>query len=179
MNYENIIKFWFDDIDQKKWFEKDDNFDELLKNKFRTHVELALDNKLDHWKSDIKGYLALILLLDQFTRNIYRNSPKAFVGDKKALNLSLIGVSQGFLNHDNLSWRHFLLMPMMHSETLAVQEMSLPLFKKYTNEKTYDFAKRHYEIVKDFGRFPHRNKILGRDSTKEEIQFLTQPGFSF
>ena len=179
MDYENIIKFWFDDIDQKKWFEKDDNFDELLKNKFSTHVELALDNNLDHWKSDIKGYLALILLLDQFTRNIYRNSPKAFVGDKKALNLSLIGVGQGFLNNDNLSWRHFLLMPMMHSETLAVQEMSLPLFKKYTNEKTYDFAKRHYDIIKDFGRFPHRNKILGRDSTKEEIQFLTQPGSSF
>ena len=179
MDYENIIKFWFDDIDQKKWFEKDDNFDELLKNKFSKHVELALDNKFDHWKSDIKGYLALILLLDQFTRNIYRNSPKAFVGDKKALNLSLIGVSQEFLNHDNLSWRHFLLMPMMHSETLAVQEMSLPLFKKYTNEKIYDFAKRHYDIIKDFGRFPHRNKILGRDSTKEEIQFLTQPGSSF
>ena len=179
MDYENIIKFWFDDIDQKKWFEKDDNFDELLKNKFSTHVELALDNKFDHWKSDIKGYLALILLLDQFTRNIYRNSPKAFVGDKKALSLSLIGVSQEFLNHDNLSWRHFLLMPMMHSETLAVQEMSLPLFKKYTNEITYDFANRHYDIIKDFGRFPHRNKILGRDSTKEEIQFLTQPGSSF
>ena len=71
MDYENIIKFWFDDIDQKKWFEKDDNFDELLKNKFSTNVELALDNKLDHWKSDIKGYLALILLLDQFTRNIF------------------------------------------------------------------------------------------------------------
>ena len=104
MDFENIIKFWFDDIDQKKWFEKDDNFDELLKNKFSTHVKLALDNKLDHWKSDIKGYLALILLLDQFTRNIYRNSPKAFVGDKKAFNLSLIGVSQGFLNHDNLTW---------------------------------------------------------------------------
>ena len=90
-----------------------------------------------------------------------------------------MGITKGYLEYDNTSWRHFLLMPLMHSENLAIQELSLPLFKKYTNDKTYDFAKRHYEIINSFGRFPHRNDILGRKSTQEEIIFLKNPGSSF
>ena len=179
MDINTIIKFWFKDIDSKKWFEKDDNFDQLLKERFNSLVDLALDNNLMDWNVNIKGNLALILLLDQFTRNIYRNTPKAFAGDEKALKICFMGITKGYLEYDNTSWRHFLLMPLMHSENLAIQELSLPLFKKYTNDKTYDFAKRHYEIVKNFGRFPHRNTILGRKSTQEEIIFLKKPGSSF
>ena len=179
MDFNTIIKFWFKDIDSKKWFEKDDNFDQLLKERFNSLVDLALDDNLLDWDINIKGNLALILLLDQFTRNIYRNTPKAFAGDGKALKLCFIGITKGYLENDNTSWRHFLLMPLMHSETLAIQELSLPLFIKYTNDKTYDFAKRHYEIINNFGRFPHRNAILGRKSTQEEIIFLKKPGSSF
>ena len=179
MDFNTIIKFWFKDIDSKKWFEKDDNFDQLLKERFNSLVDLALDDNLMDWNVNIKGNLALILLLDQFTRNIYRNTPKAFAGDEKALKFCFIGITKGYLENDNTSWRHFLLMPLMHSENLAIQELSLPLFKNYTNDKTYDFAKRHYEIINNFGRFPHRNVILGRKSTQEEIIFLKKPGSSF
>ena len=179
MDFNTVIKFWFEDIDTKMWFEKDDNFDQLLKDRFNSLVKLALDDNLVDWKVNIEGNLALIILLDQFTRNIYRNTPKAFTGDDKALKLCFIGITQGYLAHKNSSWRHFLLMPLMHSENLAIQELSLPLFKKYTNDKTYDFAKRHYEIIKKYGRFPHRNSILGRKSTNEENIFLKKPGSSF
>ena len=179
MDCKNIIKFWFEEINPKKWFEKDDIFDHLLKDKFGVFVELALNDKLDEWNVNVEGNLSLILLLDQFTRNIYRNTYKAFSGDKKALKLCFIGITEGYLSNENSSWRHFLLMPLMHSENLSIQEMALPLFKNYTNDRTYDFAKRHYEIIKEFGRFPHRNSILGRESTKTEILFLKKPGSSF
>ena len=179
MHYSEITQFWFDEIKPKKWFEKDEGFDSLLSDRFLRQVELGLKGRLNIWNENIEGCLGLILLLDQFTRNIFRDTPKAFEGDSQALDLSLDAIKKGYLNEKNSGWRHFLLMPLMHSENLAIQEMSLPLFQNYTNEKTYSFAKRHYDIIKRFSRFPHRNQLLGRVSSREEVLFLAEPGSSF
>ena len=118
-------------------------------------------------------------MLDPFTRNIFRNTPKAFSGDKKALELSLICHDKGYLQNDNPAYRQFMLMPMMHSEDIAIQDQSLPLFKEFTGERIYEYAIKHRDIIQRFGRFPHRNQILVRLSTEEEIEFLKQPGSSF
>ena len=179
MNYSAVTKFWFEEIDPQKWFEKNENFDSMVSKRFLHLVELALESKLNNWKENLEGCVGLTILLDQFTRNIYRDKPKAFAGDSKALDLCFHAIKEGYLLSGNSLWRHFLLMPMMHSENLAIQEMSLPLFKKYTNERTFEFAKRHHNIISKFNRFPHRNRVLGRDSSKEEMIFLSKPGSSF
>jgi len=118
-------------------------------------------------------------LLDQFTRNIFRGSARAFSGDEMALALSIRSVDRGYILTTQASHRHFMLMPMMHSEDLTIQNKSLVLFQKYTNAKTYEFAVKHRDIIAQFGRFPHRNKSLGRPSTPEEEAFLILPGSSF
>ena len=179
LNYTDILRFWFDEVKPEQWFLKDQDFDEHIRKRFSLDVERALENRLESWAESMEGMLSLILLLDQFTRNIFRNQPKAFSGDEMALSLTLKAIISGCLDIQEASWRHFFLMPMMHSENLAIQEMSLPLFKKYTNNKTFSFAKKHHDIIKSFNRFPHRNKILGRLSSSEEISFLQKPGSSF
>ena len=118
-------------------------------------------------------------MLDQFTRNIFRDSARAFSGDDMALALSLRCVERDYIAHPNENWRRFMLMPMMHSEDLAIQEASLPLFRTYASELTYDYAVAHHDMIVRFGIFPQRNRILGRPSTEEERLFLTQPGSSF
>ena len=121
----------------------------------------------------------MILMLDQFTRNIFWNTPKAFSGDEKALELSLVCHDKRYLEHDTPAYRQFMLMPMMHSEDTTIQDQSLHLFKDFTSKRVYDYAIRHRDIIKIFGRFPHHNKILGRVSTEEEIKFFKQSGSSF
>lgn len=176
----DILNFWFDEISPEAWFKKDTEFDQQLAQRFGALVEKALAGQLDKWAENRDGRLALILLLDQMTRNIFRDTPRAFAGDEMACALSLRSVAEGFLDKEaDLNRRHFLLMPMMHSEDIQIQKQSLPLFKTYTQEMTYDYAIRHCEIVERFGRFPHRNSILGRPSTTEEAEFLKQPGSSF
>tara|TARA_B100000965_G_scaffold296469_1_gene254694 strand:- start:1705 stop:2259 length:555 start_codon:yes stop_codon:yes gene_type:complete len=175
----NILNFWFFECTEKDWFKKDLKFDQLIQKKFLKSVKDALQNKLNLWENSSDGCLALILLLDQFTRNIYREDPKSFSGDDKALEISLNCIETGFLQVYNEKERQFIMMPMMHSEDLSVQENSLLFFKKYSNEKVFDFALKHRDIIKRFGRFPHRNKILSRPSTEEELEFLKKPGSSF
>ena len=175
-----VLEFWFDISSPEDWFKKNTDFDLHIKNQFEELVQKAVLAQLDSWAAAPDTRLALILLLDQFTRNIYRNTPKAFSGDEMALALSLRAIHEKQLdNEQTLSKRQFLLMPMMHSEELEIQERSLPLFKTYTSDMTYDYAVRHRDIVAQFGRFPHRNAILGRPSTDAEIAFLQQPGSSF
>jgi uncharacterized protein (DUF924 family) len=169
---DDVLAFWFDEILPESWFSKDPSFDTLVDARFGQAVAQALAGKLDHWANDARGCLALILLLDQFTRNIYRDTPRAFTGDEMALALSLRCVERGYI-HDSLeTWCQFMLMPMMHSEDITIQDRSLPLFKAHTGEMTYDYAVRHHEIVARFGRFPHRNHVLGRPSSDEEQTFL-------
>ena len=175
-----ILAFWFEEISPATWFKKDALFDDMLMRKFERTIEQALAGQLDKWAQHKDGRLALILLLDQMTRNIFRDTPKAYSGDDIACALSLRSVADGFLEAEmNMHKRQFFLMPMMHSEDLEIQKQSLPLFKTLTSESAYDYAVRHHDIVKRFGRFPHRNQILNRPSSEDEITFLAQPGSSF
>ena len=176
---EDILNFWFDECRPKQWFKKNSEFDAMLESRFANTVEDAFAKCLDSWEDTEEGCLALILVLDQFTRNIFRGTPRAFSGDERALELSQKCYENGYLANPNIYRRQFILMPMMHSEEIAVQDTALPLFKEYTTQRDYDYALRHRDIIARFGRFPHRNTILGRPSTDEELEFLTQPGSSF
>jgi len=186
-----VIDFWFLPPDHPghgayrlEWFRKDDAFDAAIRARFGAAVETAL-GETPREGSD-EALLARILLLDQFTRNIYRDTPRAFAGDSQALTLAEILVGAG--RDKNLSpWqRWFAYLPFEHSESLLDQERSVALFAGLRREmqnaafdNAYDYALRHREVIARFDRFPHRNAILGRASTPEEIEFLTQPGSSF
>ena len=179
INTKEIINFWFEECDPKMWFKKNLNFDKLIKSKFSKSIDISLKTSFEdiHFSSDT--YLSYILILDQFTRNVFRNTPKAFIGDKTALDISKKTISKKFINQSNLYYNIFFLMPLMHSENILDHELGIPLFKKYTNENTYKFAIKHKQIIKKFGRFPHRNIMLSRKSTDEEIYFLKLPGSRF
>jgi uncharacterized protein (DUF924 family) len=186
-----VIDFWFLPTDhpghgayRPEWFRKDDAFDAAIRERFGAEVEAALSGTPGEGSDE--ALLARILLLDQFTRNIHRNTPRAFAGDSQALTLAEILVSAG--RDKNLSpWqRWFVYLPFEHSESLLDQERSVALFaglrREMQNEafdSAYDYALRHREVIARFGRFPHRNAILGRESTMQEIEFLKQPGSSF
>ena len=175
-----VLSFWFDETPEKNWFIKDAAFDDLLRQRFEKIIRRALAGQLDSWAEDAEGLLALIILLDQMTRNIFRDTPMAFAGDDMALALTLKGVDRGDLDRlEHQVQRQFMLMPMMHAEDLAIQEASLPLFEKYTSADTYDYAIRHRDIIARFGRFPHRSTILGRPLTAAEAEFLKGPNSSF
>ncbi len=177
---EAILTFWFTESAPKDWFSKNDAFDSKINTRFGELVERALLAQLDSWIAERPSRLALILLLDQFTRNIYRDTPRAFAGDDMALAICLKAISDGQLDaEEDVAKRQFLLMPMMHAEDIDIQERSLPIFKQYTSEQTFDYAVKHRDIIARFGHFPHRNAILGRPSSAEEIEFLSQPNSSF
>ncbi|MEM0976056.1 MAG: DUF924 family protein [Pseudomonadota bacterium] len=175
-----VLDFWFEEVDPEKQFKKDVEFDNLIEERFGTDVLLALDGGFSDWEETAAGRLALIILLDQFTRNIFRGHPKAFAGDARALRLSQSCVSEGDLDTvADFTRRAFILMPMMHSEDINIHDAALPIFEKYANEKTLDYANRHRDIIAKWGRYPHRNAALERESTPEELSFLEQPGSSF
>lgn len=176
----HILKFWFEDCTFEQWFKKDDAFDATLDEKFSDLVARGLAGQLDDWAASPESCLALILLLDQFTRNIFRDTPKAFAGDEIALALSLKAHKAGWIEaEESMPRRQFFLMPMMHAEDLDIQDQSLDLFKNLTNEHVHRYAILHRDIIARFGHFPHRNAILGRPSTEEEIAFLKEPNSSF
>ena len=176
---EDILNFWFIECKPKQWFKKNEDFDQMIEKSFSSAIEDAIEGKLDSWEETETGCLALIILLDQFTRNVFRDTPRAFAGDERALALSQLCFNNDYLTKLDIHKRQFMLMPMMHSENIAVQDTALPLFKKYASEKDYEYAEKHRDIIARFGRFPHRNVILGRKSSNEEIEFLKQPGSSF
>ena len=176
---EEILNFWFKECKPEQWFKKNEDFDQIVENRFSSVIEDAIEGKLDSWEETETGCIALIILLDQFTRNVFRDTPRAFAGDKRALVLSQLCCDKDYLTNPDVQRRQFMLMPMMHSENFAVQDAALPLFKKYASEKDYEYAEKHREIIARFRRFPHRNVILGRKSTNEELEFLKQPGSSF
>ncbi|NDA08438.1 MAG: DUF924 domain-containing protein [Alphaproteobacteria bacterium] len=175
-----VLHFWFEETEPQQRFIKDPDFDEAIRSRFEPLVKKAMAGQLDAWAESADGLMALIIMLDQFTRNIFRDTPLAFAGDEMALGLSLTGVKRGYLDQiEDQDLRQFLLMPMMHSENLEVQEQSLPLFEKYTSERVYEYAIKHKVIIERFGHFPHRNEILGRPLSAEEIEFLKGPDSSF
>ena len=178
MNYQEVIDFWFNN--QNKWFAKDRQFDCEINDKFLLLYQQAVKSELSEWRNSPLSMLALIIILDQFPRNIFRDDPRAFSSDKLALSLTKKALELGF-NKKMPDKNHlkFLYMPLMHSEDLPDQELSLKLFKELQDEISYGHAKAHHDIILRFDRFPHRNKILNRKSTTQEIEFLTEPNSSF
>jgi uncharacterized protein (DUF924 family) len=176
----DVLRFWFEEASPHQWFAKDPAFDALVRDRFLGLTRAAIAGELSPWGEDPERGLALVLLLDQFPRQIWRDTARAFAGDAQALALSRKGVANGWVAAEReAERRQFWLMPQMHSEELAVQEAALPLFERFTDQRTVDFARRHRDIIARFGRFPHRNAVLGRTSTAEELAFLQSPGSGF
>lgn len=175
-----VLAFWFIETRPRQWFAKEAAFDGLVRERFLGLSRQALASDLDAWSTEPSGGLALVLLLDQFPRQIWRDTAMAFAGDAQALPLSLRAVEKGWLEAEpEQARRQFWLMPLMHSEDLAVQEAALPLFERFCDPRTADFARRHRDVIARFGRFPHRNVALGRVSGAEELAFLQMPGSRF
>ncbi|MCS5693398.1 DUF924 domain-containing protein [Cyanobium sp. FGCU-6] len=153
-----VLEFWFVQSRPRQWFAKDPAFDALLRERFLGLTRRAIAGELDAWGREAAGGLALVLLLDQVPRQIWRGTAMAFAGDPQALALSLRAVELGWLEAEpEQARRQFWLMPLMHSEDLAVQEAALPLFERYSDPRTADFARRHRDVIAHFGRFPQRN----------------------
>ena len=188
---EKILSFWFKEqaltapqIDRRmdKWFGEDPVFDHEIAKEFGSDIELASQGQLDYWAADPRGRLALILLIDQFRRNIHRNTEKAFSLDKLALKLCVEGAMQKEDMSLSPIQRVFFYMPLQHAESKKVQEKSVALYNKLaesvsptyreTFETVAQFAELHKDIIDQFGRFPHRNKLLGRANTPEEDEYL-------
>ena len=187
---EDILGFWFGKPGEagygkprKVWFVKDAAFDEEVRLRFLADCELAAAGKLEDWQSAPAGCLALVILLDQFPRNMFRGQPQAFATDSQALFVAQHAVAQGFDRQMLPVQRWFIYLPFEHSENLEHQRRSVELFRRLSDDPdsadTIDYAVRHLEIIERFGRFPHRNQILGRETTPEEAEFLKQPGSSF
>ena len=179
MTPETIINFWFDEIEPKTWWVKDTKFDALIKQRFGLLVVQAQAGELYHWRATPQGRLAEIILLDQFCRNIHRDTPQAFASDPLALVLAQEAVAQGADTELKAKQVPFLFMPYMHSESQKIHEIAMVLFNREAAAGNLEFERRHKAIIDQFGRYPHRNKILGRESTPEEVEFLSQPGSSF
>jgi len=175
----SILDFWFIECSPKMWFKKNDKFDALIRNRFLNLIKKSLKTNIEDVNIALDTYLSLIILLDQFTRNVFRNSSKSFEGDNKAVKLTKIAIDNNFIKGSNHHYNSFFLMPLMHSENILDHRLGLPLFKKFTNENTFKFALKHKDIIDKFDRFPHRNNVLGRISTKSELEFLTLPGSRF
>lgn len=178
MTPQTVIDFWMT-AGPKKWFQQDDDFDVEISIRFGDFVSSAAKGKLDYWTSSPEGAVALVILLDQFSRNMFREDARAYTFDALALRLSRDAIERG----DDLALeaplRRWLYMPFMHSENLADQEEGLRYFSERLDDaETYKFAVVHADVIRQFGRFPHRNEVLERTSSDEEIAFLENGGFS-
>lgn len=175
--YQEIIKFWFKDTAPFRWFIRDYLLDKQIKNRFYDIYELANDGGLKSWRDDSESALAEIIILDQFSRNIFRGNPRAFENDDLTLKLAREAISKRYNKQIQDQKLVFLFMPFMHSEDKEAQKEGLKYFKMHKLDTRYMLM--HKKIIDKFGRFPHRNKILGRKSTKEELEFLKKPNSSF
>ena len=177
MDYQEILKFWFEDIEEKQHWVKDEKFDQLIKERFGQCLEQTRLGEHWQWRETPEGRLAEVIVLDQFSRNIFRNKPQSFAQDPMALTLTQVAVQSGDDMKLDKDRRFFLYMPFMHSESLEVHKKGLQLFE--ASGMNTEFEIKHMKIIEQFGRYPHRNDILGRASTPDEIEFLKQPGSSF
>jgi uncharacterized protein (DUF924 family) len=176
----DIIGFWFAAAARPRWFVRSDEFDQTVRERFGELHARAAAGGLDEWASTPHGALALILLLDQVPRHMFRRLPEAFATDAKAREVSRAAIEAGHDQDLTQEERLFMYLPLEHSEELADQDRCVELMRKLDQEPSWlDYAVRHRDIIARFGRFPHRNAVLGRDSTDEECEFLAQPGSSF
>lgn len=192
---ESVLTFWFgelsehgaDQTHQRNWFTKDEAFDASIRASFLEEHQAITRGEREAWLSTPRGRLAYVIVLDQFSRNMFRGTPETFASDAKALAVAKAGIDAGEDRSLAVDERVFLYMPLMHSEALADQDRCVDLFSalsaEHPNEtriaRNVTFAKAHRDIVARFGRFPHRNEILGRSSTSEEQAFLKEPNSSF
>ncbi|HRN77363.1 DUF924 family protein [Ottowia sp.] len=194
----DVLEFWFGayplDLqvmqqEQARWFQKNEAFDAELRDRFLPTIEAARAGHLDQWAQDPASWLALLIVLDQFPRNAFRGQPDAFASDAQALRVALAGIERG---HDKAlppMARVFCYLPLEHAEDLAMQRRSVALFSALVEAPdaepadflavTLDFAHKHLEVIERFGRFPHRNAVLGRVNTAAEQDYLAQPGAGF
>ena len=181
---QEILDFWFKETPSEKRFKKDDTFDQIIKDRFLNDYELASQNEYDDWQDQPMSALALVILFDQFSRNMFRDDKKAFAQDHKTRLIVNDAVYAGYLETMNHDQRLFMLLPLIHSEEITDHDMAYYLLSKYLREhENYNqikkFWKAHTIAIKRFYRYPHRNEILGRVSTEEEIEFLKQPNSSW
>ena len=172
-----ILSFWWN-AGFESWFVRNDEFDKQIIENFSKTFELAEKGELDNWSKAPHSALALLILLDQFPRNMFRDSPRAFATDKKALSIAQMTLEQKFYLAYPSNIRSFYFLPFEHSEEMWAQDISVEYFRKFSDSDGYLYALIHMDIIRRFGRFPHRNKVLGRESTELELEFLSSGGFS-
>jgi uncharacterized protein (DUF924 family) len=177
--YQDVLDFWFAEIEPPQWWQVDAALDDLIADRFAALHARAVLCELFEWRAEPRGRLAEIIVLDQFSRNLYRGSALAFAADPLALALAQEAVAAKADLALPANERAFLYMPYMHSESRSIHEVAERLFKAAGESASYDFELRHKAIIDRFGRYPHRNALLGRESTAEELEFLSQPGSSF
>ncbi|WOG29948.1 DUF924 family protein [Endozoicomonas sp. 8E] len=193
-SFQEVLGFWFEgeplgNLQMSRWWKKSEAQDQQIRNQFADLPEAIESGECDEWLESAEGRLAAIIVLDQFPRNMFRGDPRSFQYDHTALTISRAGVELGQLDQLTELQQAFFVMPFMHSESLEDQERCVRLFESILGGAgdgyqqylagSLDFAVKHRDIVARFGRFPHRNSLLGRESTDEELSFLQQPGSSF
>lgn len=176
---DDVLDFWFRETPESLWWEKNEKFDARIRQRFSALHQAANLGELWRWRRDIHGRLAEIIVLDQFSRNMFREKSAAFASDALALVLAQEAVAGGEAHQLAPKQRAFLYLPYMHSESVMIHDQALQLYAEPGLESNLDFEKKHKAIIDRFGRYPHRNDALGRVSTAEEKAFLTQPGSSF
>jgi len=176
---ETVINFWFKQSTPKDWFAKNETFDNKIISQFSETYDAATKGELYDWRLTPDGRLAEIIVLDQFSRNMFRNSSRAFHFDSLAVILSQQAIDLGEDLELPLESRKFVYMPFMHSESLVIHKLAMKAFSQPGLEDNLEYEIRHRQIIERFGRYPHRNIVLGRQSTQAEIDFLKQPGSSF
>lgn len=192
---EDVLRFWLGEpgadpfANQEMWWKKDPALDGEIRQRFGATLEAGIRGELASWEETPRGRLALVVLFDQYSRNMFRGTPRAFAQDALARAVALKAMAAGDESVLSTVERQFLYMPLMHAEDETLQQRCVACFARLATEcsaaerKTFEhglaYAKKHAEIVERFGRFPHRNAVLGRATTKEEAEFLTQPGSSF
>lgn len=179
ISYEDVINFWFHELEPAQHWKKDLEFDQLIAERFGELHRQAASGELFEWRKSPQGRLAEVIVLDQFSRNMFRDTPLYFAYDAQALVLAQEAVALKADETLSISERSFFYMPFMHSESLNIHEVAVDLFTKNGIQGTLDFELKHKNIIEKFGRYPHRNDILGRESRSEEIAFLSEPGSSF
>lgn len=190
MDYQTVLNFWFGSPNdpeygkpRKFWFVKSSETDKQIISIFESTYQAAAKGELNHWRTSPLSCLALIIVLDQFPRNMYRGTPQSFATDKMALDSAKYALERNYDQELLPVQRWFVYIPFEHSEDLAEQKKSVALFDSLKSDPNSQdaiaYAKKHFEVMQRFGRFPHRNEILNRKSTPEEIKFLQQPGSRF
>jgi uncharacterized protein (DUF924 family) len=186
---QDVLDFWFAEVGTARWFAADAAFDAQIRARFGEAVEAAANGRLDDWATTPRGWLAWLILLDQFPRNLYRDDPRAWAADASAQRVALSGLARRDDRQLPAVQRVFAYLPLEHAEDSALQQRSVELFEalcaevpteqRKQFEEYLDYARRHREVIARFGRFPHRNATLGRPSTPQETLYLAQPGAGF